>query len=232
MIYRTISILVLGIITVNFIYAQRIHKFTNEQRTVQMIENFNHSLFFDLDYKTAIENHIYMNEADSTDQRFGVRSDFFEITKKINVADKNAFYFTDFYLNFGIPFLQWQIGRNIISSKTQIIDGEIADDKIFEQMWDKTLVKLGLTEEMLDNSGSKEKRLEFENTISNALAIEIAKQVDKKLIAKNLNFIKKNTKITKEVFEEREYFTVENKIFSYKVAIKNNVPKIMHINRN
>ena len=37
-------------------------------------------------------------------------------------------------------------------------------------------------------------------------------------------------KITKKVFEGREYFKVEDKIFVYTITFKNGIPKIMYIN--
>ncbi len=212
------------------VYSQTTGGRTNEQQIRAMISDFNKILLSEMNTKKALETYYNLEKVDNIDLKYGLESYFLSGTKKIIKKDKLRYYVAEFYFDYSLPLIQMRLGKELVEEKTVFIDGELAHDKELAELWDKLFIQSGLKDSS-DNRPNRSNIKSYELLVKN-LSAGIANKTNQQLVIKNLVFIDEHLKIKKEVFEGREYFKIENKLFHYTVAIRNGKPKIMRINRN
>lgn len=202
---------------------------TEAERVKLVVSDFNRVLFVEMEPQKAIEKHFYLSEGDSTDKTAGFDSSYPKITKNIDRDIKTKYFALEFYFEQAVPILAWALRRSNLS-----VDAEFMDEKILEmnngeleKLWENVLKDFG---EPLDDD--LEQNVELHSKFAMRLSSAIGKQGDENLLIRNLRLIDEQMTISSQKIGGREYFTVANKLFTYKVAIKNDVPKIMRISRN
>jgi hypothetical protein len=211
------------------VYSQTNDVCTNEQEVRAMISDFNKILLSEMNTKKALKTHYNLGKVDKIDLKYGLESFFLRGTKEVTKKNKLRNYSAEFYFDFALPLIRMRLGKELVEEKTVFIDGELAEDKELSEPWDKLFIQSGLKDSSRDRPNPSNIK-SFELLVKNLNSV-IARKTNEQLVIKNLVFIDEHLKIKKEIFEGREYFKLENKLFHYTVAIKNGVPKIMYINR-
>jgi predicted Rossmann fold nucleotide-binding protein DprA/Smf involved in DNA uptake len=138
MVFRVLIILVLFVISTSPCLSQNRAKSSNLQNVRFVIEEFNKKMFGEFDHRAAIEKYMFKNQADEIDEKADMRSDFFEITKKEPIGEKDGYYYREFFFHLEIPFVQWILGRTTSYKHRNRI---IVSDKYFEK-YDKNSDRL------------------------------------------------------------------------------------------
>jgi|GEM_PF-6441736 len=233
--YNLIFLIISLIVAAQSTLGQSKIRSQDEQQVMDIILDFNQIVFKEMNMPKAVETHLFLGQPDSVDRKYGLEVNldtfFQDKTQNISREDKIKIIASEFNSSLNLPLLYWQMGTETISLDTKFIDSFIAENKDLEKIWHKVINNMGLSEDGIDELDELEDREVIENLSTNFNSA-IAKKINKKLYNKNLVFINKNMKIKEENFEGRQYFEIENKLFHYTVAFKNNMPKIMRINRN
>ncbi len=197
------------------------------------IQDFNTKILNEMDYSTAYKKYFFFGEVDTIDARFGLKNNFLEVTKNVTKKDKSRYFILENLQSFAFPLMSWKLAKSKDSTKIKFSEIDIGNDKEFDKIFIKELKNFGLTEESLDDIGNLSKdNIDFHEKFSTSFTSTIAKQIDRKTLDKNILYLNKKIKVIVVDFEGRNYFEVENRIFKFKVALKDCVPKIMSINRN
>ncbi len=226
------KIFILSILMFSSVYSQKDVRDSNSQKVKSMLADFNKSLFLEMNPSKAVKNHVYLNEVDSIDSKYGLESDFLEITERFKEENKLTYYVADFYSNNILSLIQIRIGQKAVRNNTEFVDGEMASDKNISRIYKQILTEARITEDELDKIGEPDdKNIDLYKTYTQRINKGIKRKINRKIVATNLEFLNKYRKITKVIFEGRDYYKAKNNIFVYIVTFKSGIPKIMKINR-
>lgn len=232
--YKSVFLIILIAILTQSVFVQSKDHYQDKQRVKTTVLGFNQIVFKEMNMSKAIETHLFLGQSDSTDSKYGLEIGFdkyFEdITQDLTKKDKIGIASSGLYFTLNIPLLYWQLGTKTILSDTKFVESSIVEDKNLEKIWLDVIRKMELTEDKIDELDDIED-LKIIESLSINFNSAIEKKINQKLYTKNLAFINENMNIKEEIFMGRKYFTVESKLFQYKVAFKNNAWKIMSIER-